>query len=88
VDVSLGTGANFIVSDLDGATSLSIQVKPVGSGSYQTVTSLGNITTTGTYQRTASEMQSQFGNGSFTWRALDNFNSSHVSAEKELVIQD
>ena len=87
-DVSLGTLANFTVSDLDGATSVSIQVKPVGSGSYQTITGLSNIVATGNYTKTALEMQGQFGNGSFTWRALDNFNSSHVSAEKELVIQD
>jgi hypothetical protein len=88
VDVSLGTGAGFIVSDLDNALSLRIEVKPVGSGSYQTVTGLSNISATGTYTRTALEMQSQFGNGSFTWKAVDNGSSSHESAEKELEIQD
>lgn len=88
IDVSLGIGASFTISGLDGASSVSILVKPVSSGSYQTVTGLGNLTSANTYTRTALQMQTQFGNGSFYWKVVDDFNPSHESAVKELEIQD
>lgn len=88
IDVSLGTGGSFTISGLDGATNVSVQVKPVGSGSYQPVTTLGSIIATGTYSRSASDMQTQFGNGSFYWKVVDNFNPTHESDVKELEIQD
>lgn len=74
---------SFNITDMDGATSVKVEVRNQATlDPYQTVTSLGNITTTGNYTRTAQQMYDQFGSyGSFYARLMDNNNSSHYSHE-------
>ena len=87
VDVSSGGTAFFFICDLDGSSSVRIEVQV--SGSYVTVSGLSSITTTGVYTRTALQMQNQFGNlTNANWRVTDNGGFNHSSSTSLITIQD
>lgn len=77
----------FSFTSMDGATSVSIEARSQASlNPYVVIGPYNNVTSAGNYTRTASEMQTQFGNGSFYARIRDNNNSSHVSQDEPFSI--
>lgn len=89
VDLSLGTVANFEVTDLGGASSVKIVARNSSSlDAFQIVTSLGNVTATGNYTRTAQQMVDQFGYVSLEWKAVQNEIPNQESSLAAKTIQE
>lgn len=89
VDVSSGVHASFNITNLNGATQVKIQLQRNIFEPYADVTGLTNITATGSYSRTAEEMQSQFGNFSGgLWKVVVLQGSGEDSDPMSITVQD
>jgi len=86
VDLSSKIDASFNITNLDGASSVRVDLR-MGSGPFVIVTGLSDITSTDNYSRTAQQMVDQFGYGEGQWKVVDNGQFNHESSLKDLTIQ-